>query len=96
MEKQAESLTDMPLHDKRMGIKAVCKNCVFAYPMKVSLAQEVLECRNGPPQHAIAVAVDPRTGVIRQVQPYPFPVPRTVPENYFCGHFALDPDKADG
>lgn len=87
---------DMPLHDRRMGPESICKNCIHAYPMKISLVQEVLECRAAPPQYAIAVGVDARTGQIVKVQPYPYPVPRTVPENYFCGQFQFDPAKAGG
>lgn len=61
-----------------------CKNCRFALAMKANLRDVILECREGPPEIAYAIAFD--NGQPAGIRPLSI-VPRIVPESFYCGRF---------
>lgn len=83
----------LALKERRLGrADASCSRCRHAYPMRVTLKDSVLECREGPPGTLWAASVDPRIGKIvgMIIEPNRY-VPNIVGPNYFCSHFAADP-----
>jgi hypothetical protein len=82
------------LRVRRLGEKAACKNCLHAYPLKVSLKDSVIECRQQLGTYVAAVGMSPQ-GQIVAIAPHPTPIPRTVAPDYFCSQFVLDRPLAD-
>lgn len=76
------------LRDRRIEPGACCKNCRFGYPYRVDLINSLLECRQGPAQYPIAMALDQGGNIVQSK--IGAPVPRIVPESYFCGSWRPD------
>jgi hypothetical protein len=69
------------LRDARLFPGACCKNCVYAYPVKVTLKDTALDCRATPPGTAFALTP-------QGLQIAPQILPRFVGPDYFCASWA--------
>lgn len=74
------------LKNNRIGTDACCKTCKHAYPIKVSLLQSVLSCREGPPSVPFLVLVDQQQN-IANVKQSNHTLINFVPDDYFCGRW---------
>ena len=72
------------LRDRRYGQGVCCANCLHAFPVKITLKDNALECRAHPMQSAPAVLLEPHTHNIQAALQSNHAVTRLVPADYFC------------